>query len=114
MKMNAIIRKIYKILSFFIFYVKEVILANFKMAYLILSRTPNLKPAIIAIPLETQSEVQIALLANLITMTPGSFSVDVSHDRTVLYVHVLDNSDPESVKQSIQKGLQQKVKELFQ
>jgi len=107
------IRKILKIHSFFLFYIAEVLISNFRMAYLILSRKPLLKPAILAIPLKIDSEPQIALLANLITMTPGSLSIDVSTDRRVLYVHVLDNSDPAEVKKSIQEGLQLKVKELF-
>jgi multicomponent Na+:H+ antiporter subunit E len=111
--MMTLIHKILKILLFILFYAKEVLLANIRMAYLILSRNPQLKPAIIAIPMETVTEAQIALLANLITMTPGSLSIDVSTDRRALYVHVLDNTDPDSVKKEIQEGLQLKVRELF-
>ena len=75
---------------------------------------PQLKPAIICIPLKAESDLEIALLVNLITMTPGSLSMDISTDRRAVYVHVLDNTEPETVKKSIQEGLQKKVRELFQ
>lgn len=100
--------------SFVLFYIKEIILANVKMAFLILSSRKKLKSAIICIPLEKVSDLELALLVNLITMTPGSLSMDISTDRRALYVHVLDNKDPDSVKKSIQEGLQKKVKGLFQ
>jgi len=112
--MWRISKKTVKMISFILFYIKEVLLANIKMAYLILSRKQQLKSAIICIPLEKESEVELALLVNLITMTPGSLSMDISTDRRALYVHVLDNKDPAKVKKSIQEGLQKKVKGLFQ
>ena len=71
--MMTLIHKIFKIILFILFYTKEVLLANIRMAYLILSRNPKLKPAIITIPLETITETQIALLANLITMITSYF-----------------------------------------
>jgi multicomponent Na+:H+ antiporter subunit E len=112
--MLKLFHKIIKIITFILFYIKEVMLANLKMAYLILSPNPRLQPAIICIPLEKVSEVEIILLVNLITMTPGSLSLDVSTDKKAVYVHVLDNTDPVTVKKSIEEGLQKKVRELFQ
>ena len=111
--MLRIINKIIKLISFILFYIKEVLLANLKMAYLILSPNPRLQPAIICIPLEKVSEIEIILLVNLITMTPGSLSLDVSTDKYAVYVHVLDNTDPISEKKTIEEGLQKKVRELF-
>lgn len=112
--MWRIYNKIFTIISFILFYIKEVLMANIKMAYLILSPKSRLKPAIICIPLKYESDVEIALLVNLITMTPGSLSMDISTDRRAVYVHVMDNTDPETIKKEIQEGLQKKVKELFQ
>ena len=56
----------------------------------------HLRPAIIAYPLTVSRDGQITLLANLITLTPGTLSVDVSADRRTLYVHVLDLRDREA------------------
>ena len=54
----------------------------------------SLRPAIVAFPLTVKSDAEITLLANLITLTPGTLSVDVSEDRAVLYVHVLTLDTP--------------------
>ena len=47
----------------------------------------RLKPGIFAYPLKVDRDFEITLLANLITLTPGTLSVDVSADRRTLFVH---------------------------
>eukprot|EP00873_Tetraselmis_striata_P032667 jgi/Tetstr1/452931/TSEL_039967.t1 len=69
----------------------------------------RLAPGIIAYPLTVTSDAQITLLANLITLTPGTLSVDVSDDRTTLYIHVLEMNDREDVIASIKNGLPDRV-----
>ncbi|MGO8470271.1 Na+/H+ antiporter subunit E, partial [Rhizobium leguminosarum] len=64
----------------------------------------KLKPGIFAFPLTVTSDFQITLLANLITLTPCTLSVDFSTDRRTLYVHSLDCSDPETTKRDIANG----------
>lgn len=73
----------------------------------------ELSPVIVAFPLTVDRDLEIALLANLITLTPGTLSVDVSADRKWLYVHALDCLDPEALKQSIATGFEQKILEAF-
>jgi multicomponent Na+:H+ antiporter subunit E len=53
------------------------------------------------------------LLANMITLTPGTLSVDVSEDRKTLYVHAVDCSDPEGTVRSIADGFERKIMEAF-
>ena len=55
-----------------------------------------MKPGIVKIPLDLETDVEITLLASLITLTPGTLSLDVSKDKKVLYVHsmyVYDKAD---------------------
>lgn len=73
----------------------------------------KLRPAIIAFPLTVDRDLEITLLANLITLTPGTLSVDVSDDRKWLFVHALDCKDPESLKQTIAVGFERKILEAF-
>lgn len=79
--------------------------------------TPNMKsvlrPAIIAFPLSVKSDAEITLLANLITLTPGTLSVDVSQDRSLLYVHTLTLSTREALIADIAGGFEVKVREVF-
>jgi len=53
------------------------------------------------------------LLANLITLTPGTLSVDVSQDRSLLYVHTLTLSTREALIADIAGGFEAKVREVF-
>jgi multicomponent Na+:H+ antiporter subunit E len=72
-------------------------------------------PGVVAIPLDARTDVEIALLANLITLTPGSVTLDLSEDRRVLYVHAMyiDGGDVEAYVRSVKEGLERRVLELL-
>jgi multicomponent Na+:H+ antiporter subunit E len=72
-------------------------------------------PGVIGIPLDARTDVEIALLANLITLTPGSVSLDLSEDRRVLYIHAMyiDGRDVEAYRRSVKEGLERRVLELL-
>ncbi len=72
-------------------------------------------PGVIAIPLDAHTDAEITLLANLITLTPGSVSLDLSEDRRVLYVHAMyiDGGDVEAYRRAIKEGLERRVLELL-
>lgn len=93
----------------------ELALSAIRVSALVL--TPNLKhklsPAIIAFPLTAKTDAEITLLANLITLTPGTLSVDVSDDRKHLYVHAIQVDNKEALIRSIAEGFEKKVMEVF-
>lgn len=72
-------------------------------------------PGVVAIPLDARTDVEIALLANLITLTPGSVTLDLSEDRRVLYVHAMyiDGGDVEAYRRSVKESLERRVLELL-
>jgi multisubunit Na+/H+ antiporter MnhE subunit len=102
-----------KLLSLVLLFIKELALSAFKVAVLVASPKMALKPGIFAFPLTVDRDFEITLLANLITLTPGTLSVDVSEDRTVLYVHALDCSDPVGIRRDIAGGFEKKILEAF-
>jgi len=73
----------------------------------------DIKPGIFAFPLTVDRDFEITLLANLITLTPGTLSVDVSDDRRTLYVHALDCSNPQAARKAIAEGFERKIMEAF-
>ena len=107
------LRRVRLILSLTALFFKELALSAWKVAVLVLRRDMNLKPGIFAFPLTVDRDFEITLLANLITLTPGTLSEDVSQDRRVLYVHALDCSDPEGAKRDIAEGFERKIMEAF-
>ncbi|WP_439631495.1 Na+/H+ antiporter subunit E [Shinella sp.] len=102
-----------KVLSLLVLFIKELALSAWKVAILVASPKMALKPGIFAFPLTVDRDFEITLLANLITLTPGTLSVDVSEDRRVLYVHALDCSDPVATRRAIANGFEKKVMEAF-
>jgi multisubunit Na+/H+ antiporter MnhE subunit len=102
-----------KILSLVVLFIKELALSAWKVAVMVASPKMAVKPGIFAFPLTVDRDFEITLLANLITLTPGTLSVDVSEDRRVLYVHALDCSDPVGTRRDIANGFEKKILEAF-
>ena len=107
------ILKIPYIIYFVIFYAWEVILSNIEVAYEVLTPTHHMTPGIVAIPLDIQNPFGINLLANLITMTPGTMSVEVSPNQKILYVYGLHVKDVEQFRVKMKTRLESHVKRLF-
>ncbi|PDV88435.1 Na+/H+ antiporter subunit E [Rhizobium sp. H4] len=107
------LRRTRLVLSLMALFLKELSLSAWKVTLTVLSPDMKLKPGIFAFPLTVTSDFEITLLANLITLTPGTLSVDVSSDRRTLYVHALDCSDPEATRRGIASGFERKIMEAF-
>lgn len=94
-------------------FTRELWLSAFKVAVLVLRPDMRLRPGIFAYPLTLTRDFEITLLANLITLTPGTLSVDVSEDRKTLYVHALDCQDPAAERRAISTGFERRIREAF-
>lgn len=94
-------------------FVKELVLSSVRVAALVLSPRLDIKPGIFAYPLRVERDFEITLLANLITLTPGTLSVDVSDDRRTLFVHGMDCSNPEQARADIRQGFERMIMEAF-
>jgi multicomponent Na+:H+ antiporter subunit E len=102
-----------RVMSLFLLFIYELVLSAWRVAATVLSPRMDIKPGIIAYPLKVDRDFEITILANLITLTPGTLSVDVSDDRRILYVHAMDASDPEATKRDIAEGFERKIMEAF-
>ncbi len=105
--------RIRHVISFGLFFVYELVLASVRVLGTVLSPRPEVKPGIVAIPLDVRSDVAIMLLANLITLTPGTLSLDTSADRRVLYVHTMQLDDPEAFRRQIKDGFERRLMEIL-
>ncbi len=84
----------------------EIVKANFQVVYLLFHPKMPIRPGIIAMATRHRSPLGTTLLANSITLTPGTLTMDVSPDGRTLYIHTLDISDPEEVREGIRRGLE--------
>jgi multicomponent Na+:H+ antiporter subunit E len=93
----------------------ELVLSAIRVALVVLrpDMLAAIKPAIVAVPLTVKSDAEITLLANMITLTPGTLTMDVSEDRQFLLVHALVAPDREALVAEIASGFEKRIKELF-
>lgn len=103
-------RQVPRIVHLTVYFLKELVVANIKVTYEVLTIKNTMSPAVVAVPLEVQRNEEIMLLANMITLTPGTLSLQVSDDRQHLYVHTLYiGSSAEEFRQQIKTGFEKKI-----
>lgn len=95
--------------DFAVFFLWDLILANVRMAYTVLSPSRTMRPGIIAIPLDAKSDIEITLVANLISLTPGTLSIDVSTDRKTLYIHEMFIDDVEVLRDEVKRRYEHRL-----
>lgn len=102
-----------RLIGLMLFFIWELVKANLRVAYDVLTPPLYIRPAVIAVPLDARTDLEITLLANMITLTPGTLTLDVSADRSTLYVHAMYGGDPESVRRSIKEGFERRLLEVL-
>jgi multicomponent Na+:H+ antiporter subunit E len=75
----------------------ELLTANLDVAYRVLAPSMPINPEVIEVPLRVESDLAVTTIANSITLTPGTLTMDYDGERNSLYVHAIDGRDPESV-----------------
>ncbi len=92
-------------------FLKELVLSGLTVAREVLRPTLRIQPGVIAYPLDVRTGREITVLANLISLTPGTLSLDVSDDREVLYIHSLsvENEEATGVRDQIKQTLEKHV-----
>jgi len=92
----------------------ECIKANFDVAYRVLNPALPVKPGIVKIKLRVKSEIARTFLANSITMTPGTISVDIVGD--YLYVHwiYVHSTDPEKYTHEVSGRFEHYIEKIFE
>lgn len=107
-------RMVPKVISFFFFFSYELIKANLQVAWEMGTPKFHMTPGIVGVPLDVQSDAEITMLANLITLTPGTLSLDVSEDKKILYVYSMYITNREDFIQGIKNGFEKRIKQLYQ
>lgn len=93
-------------------FLRELFLSNVAVLRIVLAPKMENKPGFFAFPTDLKSDWEIMLLANLITLTPGTLVVHVSDDQQTLYIHALDIGDTEDEIKSIKESFEKAIKEV--
>lgn len=106
-------RKVRAAVSLAAFLFVEFITANVRMAVDVLRPRRHLSPGIVRVPLDAKSDAEILLLGTIINLTPGTIAVDVSNDRSALFLHVMHVRSPEAVRAEIKDNFERRVLEVL-
>jgi multicomponent Na+:H+ antiporter subunit E len=112
-RLAAALRKTVTLVQFAFFFLRELFVSNINLAIDVLTRKDRMKPRIIGVRLDVTADGQITALANLISLTPGTLSLDVSTDKKTLYIHFLYAEDRERAVRGIKNGMERWIKEIF-
>jgi len=91
----------------------DIAVANVQVARLVLGPASRLHPVFIELPLEIEDPFVATVLASIITLTPGTLSVDIDRDRRVLLVHALDVTDVPDAIATIKRRYEAPLREIF-
>ncbi|MDR2944334.1 MAG: Na+/H+ antiporter subunit E [Methanosarcinales archaeon] len=115
-----VVRKIPKKIKYVYVLFREIIKANIFMVYKIMKPKLDIRPGIIAYPFTTSRSISTTMLANTISLTPGTLIMDVHIKNKTLkgpgifYVHSIYVDSPKEVRDSIRKDLEEVVLEAFE
>jgi multicomponent K+:H+ antiporter subunit E len=91
----------------------DIVAANVAVARLVLGPMARLRPGFVSVPLDTRHPDAIALLASIVTITPGTVSAGLDDPPTHLLVHVLDLDDGPALVATIKRRYEAPLKEIF-
>ncbi len=91
----------------------DIVVANLTIAKRIL--TPRtMRSQFVRLPLDLRGDFAITLLANTISLTPGTVSSELSSDRRSLLIHCLDLDDESALIATIKARYEAPLKEVFE
>ncbi|RXT08739.1 Na+/H+ antiporter subunit E [Ammoniphilus sp. CFH 90114] len=105
-------KRVIAIVSLILLFIKELILSSISVIKLILRPNMDFRPGIFALPTDLKSDWEITLLASLITLTPGTLTLEVSPKGDTLYIHAMDLPDTQEAISQIKNSFERAIKEV--
>ena len=106
--------RVWRAIRLTLFFLYELVVSSIRVAWDVITPRDLSRPAIIEMPLDVESDIEILLVTNLISLTPGTLSLDVTPDRKTLIVHAMFAEDPDALVQELKNGMERMVKEVFE
>jgi multicomponent K+:H+ antiporter subunit E len=107
------LRRPLKALAFFLLVCRDIVAANVQVARQVLGPLDRIKPGFVDVPLDLQDPFVATLLAGIVTLTPGTVSIDIDMEKRILSVHALDVPDAAALIAEIKSRYEAPLKEIF-
>ena len=104
----------WKLFALGVYFIYELVVSSLKVAWEVITPRNHATPGILAVPLDIRSDAAVTVLANLVSLTPGSLSLDVSEDGRTLFVHAMFIDDVEDARREIKENMERRVKEALE
>ncbi|MBP1968741.1 multicomponent Na+:H+ antiporter subunit E [Virgibacillus natechei] len=104
--------RVWAIIKLTLLFIYKLLAANLDMIKIVLSLKLDIKPGIVAVPTKLETEWELTLLASLISLTPGTLSMDFSDDNKIIYIHAIDVPDKEAMINEIQNSFEHAIMEV--
>ncbi|WP_078428875.1 Na+/H+ antiporter subunit E [Alkalihalobacterium alkalinitrilicum] len=112
LKFDFYFRRVVAVIKLILLFSKELILANWDVIKIVLSPKMDIQPGIIAVPTKLKTEWELTLLASLISLTPGTLSMDFSDDNKILYIHSIHVPDKDEMIKQIHNTFEKAIMEV--
>jgi multicomponent Na+:H+ antiporter subunit E len=114
MKNSArLMAKIPAVLAFAAFFGRELVRSSLLVAWDVVTPQDRRQPALVSVPLQLRSDLGIALLANLVTLTPGTLAIGLTDDGSEMLVHAMFAPDDDTLRREIKDGYERRIVELL-
>lgn len=110
---GAFFNRVGRLVLFGAYFVKILVKSNWVVAKVVLSGKWDQQPRIIRYSVEDMTDLQVTVLANAITLTPGTLSMDVSEDGKFLYVHCMSAADRDAAIKDLDELRDRILREVF-
>ncbi len=97
-------------LGFYFLY--ELAVSNLRVAWDVLTPRHRMRPGVVRVPLELTDDAEVTLLANLITLTPGTLTLDISEDGKTLFMHDMYIGERDEAVRRIKQGFERRIREV--
>jgi len=97
-----------------ILFLYELFVSSVQVVWDVVTPSHKARPGIIAMPLDAKGELEVLLVTNLISLTPGTLSLDVTDDCETLLIHAMFADDPDAIRHQMKSGMERWVIEAME
>jgi multicomponent Na+:H+ antiporter subunit E len=109
--MRRTARRVWRLSGLGLYFLYDLVASSLQVAWDVVTPRHRSRPGVIAVPLDLRSAGAVTALAHLVSLTPGSLSLDVSADRSMLFVHAMFIDDPAAERARIKNQLERRIRE---
>ncbi|MFC3284672.1 Na+/H+ antiporter subunit E [Litchfieldella rifensis] len=111
---QPLVKRPWLLLRFILRALLDIIIANLQVSWLIIKPWRRTRPAFVEYPLMLKHSFPITLLANTISLTPGTVSANLRLDGKTLLIHVLDMDDEKALIERIRERYERPLQEIYE